>query len=406
MFRGGPSLLVVLIGTIVTDLIKSTLVITLYLDLLGVLAFAIDLSVGSSVPKFSDHYYVEGVLALPYAEIKEPFVAFFDGPNNRSRIDYYGDLVKTYQRGDEATDDGGINFKLAYMVDTKGDAQRVCFQVNGSANNPVTSQSVLPDLTPFKLTGSDVCSNLFGQFNGDKTCERWEYAITYGDKSNKYVFWLTRDPNSNPIPVQYLMNGYDSLLGSHYDKYEVYYRNYRSADIEPDVFELPDNLTCRSFPGPGLEHIGQHNPIKEYIDGVDSHVDLEFDKFTDKHNKKYQNSTHERQRKNIFRQNLRYILSKNRESVRYRLAVNHLADLTDDEMKIMRGRLYSGANNQGLVFDKTKYNLTNIPKQWDWRLLGAVTPVKDQAGEVHHYQVSVHISSWLTHQWVAIHIYI
>ena len=40
-------------------------------------------------PQFSSTYQVTGVLRLPYAEIVEPFLVWFDGPNKRSRIDYY-----------------------------------------------------------------------------------------------------------------------------------------------------------------------------------------------------------------------------------------------------------------------------------------------------------------------------
>jgi hypothetical protein len=331
------------------------------------------------IPVFGADYYVEAVLSLPYAEIKEPIIGYFDGTHNRSRIDYYGDLVQTIQRPD--LNEGGVSFKFAYMVDQKGDAQRVCFQVNGSQQVPVSSQPLLPDLTPFKKIGSDVCSDIFGLIKENTVCERWEYSVTYGDKSNKYVFWLSRDSHSNPVPVQYLMKGYDSLLGSHYDKYEVYYKNYKSGAIDPQVFELPANYTCRSFPGPGVEHIGHHNPIREFISGADSHVDSEFAKFTDKHDKRYDNSTHERGRKDVFRQNLRFISSKNRENIGYRLSVNHLADLTDFERRSLRGKRYSGVEyNGGLEFDKTKYSLNAVPQQWDWRLSGAVTPVKDQAG--------------------------
>ena len=42
------------------------------------------------VPKYSNSYNVSGTIRLPYAEIVEPFVAFFDGENGRSRVDYYG----------------------------------------------------------------------------------------------------------------------------------------------------------------------------------------------------------------------------------------------------------------------------------------------------------------------------
>lgn len=331
-------------------------------------------------PVFSDQYYVEGLLALPYAEIKEPFIAYFDGNNNRSRIDYYGDLVQTLQRADLAKTSGGITYKLAYMVDTAGDAQRVCFQINGTSDSPVTSQTVLPDLSTFSNAGSERCQDIFGKFDKDSMCERWEYSVTNGDKLNKYVFWLLRDQNLNPIPIQYLMKGYDSLLGSHYDKYEIYYKNYKTVEIDPKVFELSNNYTCRSFPGPGVEHIGLNNPIKEFINGEDKHIDNEFDKFINKHNKNYKNETHSRERKNIFRDNYRYILSKNRQNTNFKMSVNHLTDFTQNEMKSLRGRLYSGVtNNGGKHFDKKRYNLKDIPNQWDWRLNGAVTPVKDQA---------------------------
>jgi hypothetical protein len=73
-------------------------------------------------------------------------------------------------------------------------------------------------------------------------------------------------------------------------------------------------------------------------------------------------------------------MSKNRFNTQFKLAVNHLTDFTDTEMKTLRGRLYSGTvNNGGKAFDKTKYSIEGIPQQWDWRLNGAVTPVKDQA---------------------------
>lgn len=46
-------------------------------------------------PKWPVAYTVTGVLYLPYAEIEEPFQAWFDSPNKRSRIDYYGGKINT-----------------------------------------------------------------------------------------------------------------------------------------------------------------------------------------------------------------------------------------------------------------------------------------------------------------------
>ena len=42
-------------------------------------------------PVWSPTYSVEGVLSIPYAEIEEPFAAYADMQNGKSRIDYYGD---------------------------------------------------------------------------------------------------------------------------------------------------------------------------------------------------------------------------------------------------------------------------------------------------------------------------
>ena len=47
----------------------------------------------NSPPTWPNAYTVSGVLKLPYAEIVEPFQAFFDGQNDRSRIDFYGGKI-------------------------------------------------------------------------------------------------------------------------------------------------------------------------------------------------------------------------------------------------------------------------------------------------------------------------
>ena len=43
-----------------------------------------------SPPIWSNKYYATGTLRLPYAEIVEPFAAYYDGVKGRSRVDFYG----------------------------------------------------------------------------------------------------------------------------------------------------------------------------------------------------------------------------------------------------------------------------------------------------------------------------
>ena len=40
-------------------------------------------------PVWPTSYMAKGIINLPYAEIGEPFDAWYDGSNQRSRIDYY-----------------------------------------------------------------------------------------------------------------------------------------------------------------------------------------------------------------------------------------------------------------------------------------------------------------------------
>ena len=193
---------------------------------------------------------------------------------------------------------------------------------------------------------------------------------------NKYLFILKRDEQNQPIPIYYLMMGYDSLLGSHYDKYEVLYETYTTGPIDPKMFDIQDSFTCRSFPGPGHQNVALMNPIREFIHGDFDHIEHGFSNFTTKHNKSYV-GPELTLRQSIFRHNYRFIMSHNRKTIGYKVAINHLADRSDDELRALRGKQRKAtAFNGGLHFDKTSYDRSKVPSQWDWRLLGAVTPVK------------------------------
>jgi len=46
--------------------------------------------------------------------------------------------------------------------------------------------------------------------------------------------------NNPSTPVHYEMLGFDSLLGSHYDKYEVVYANFDTSTPKAEVFDTPE----------------------------------------------------------------------------------------------------------------------------------------------------------------------
>lgn len=327
-------------------------------------------------PKWDPNYIVKGTLYIPYAEIAEPFYAWYDKNTRRSRIDYYGGMVKTYQLAGEG--DFGTMLKLA-PITTKTETNKLtCLQVNGTKNEAVQIQSILPDAKPFQLVGTET-------FLG-YTCDKFRLESVIGQKKNVYTLWVRYKKSPHypasrmPIPVRYEMRGYNTLLGSHYDHYYLDYDSYEHDDIPNEVFEIDDSLQCVGFPGPGTGHFATFNPMQEFVSGVDEHVEKAFHHFKRKHGVSYNNDKEHEHRLNIFRQNLRYIHSKNRAKLTYTLAVNHLADKTEDELKARRGYRSSGVYNTGKPFpyDVPKHK-DEIPAQYDWRLFGAVTPVKDQS---------------------------
>ncbi|XP_060527653.1 digestive cysteine proteinase 3 isoform X2 [Cylas formicarius] len=326
---------------------------------------------GAVVPKWSETYRVKGILHIPYAEIDEPFFAWYDGPDNQSRIDYYGEMAKTYQLS--GTFGYGTSVKIVPVTTEEKLNAKTCLQVNGSSENPIGVQTVLPDLTNFQLAGND---NLG---------EKWELTTTIGQKVNKYSLWVRYKTDSQnnakiAIPVRYEMRGYNSLLGSHYDHYYIEYFDFDISSIPEQTFQIDPALTCSSFPGPGDKHIATFNPIAEFIrPEQQGHVDIEFDKFVKKHSKHYVDALEEIVRKEVFRQNLRLIHSVNRQKRGYTLTVNHLADKTENELKVLRGKTFSGVYNGGLPFPYKNIKSSDLPVQVDWRLYGAVTPVKDQS---------------------------
>ena len=65
-----------------------------------ILLSCLGLSWSATAPAWPDSYMLRGTLSIPFAEIEEPFSAWVDIKLKKSRIDYYGGMVKTFQRGD------------------------------------------------------------------------------------------------------------------------------------------------------------------------------------------------------------------------------------------------------------------------------------------------------------------
>uniref|UniRef100_A0A8C5EXA4 Digestive cysteine proteinase 2-like n=1 Tax=Gouania willdenowi TaxID=441366 RepID=A0A8C5EXA4_GOUWI len=328
-----------------------------------------------STPDFGKSYHLKGVISLPYAEIKEPFESWFDLKSKSSRVDYYHGQVSTYQLGSDK--DFGTSYKISPETTEAELNVMKCFQVNGTKEEAVTTQSTLPDVQGFQF--------LRMEYYGGSLCEVWQNVTTVGNKKNTYTLWVAHPEGAAGIkdgtatPVHYEMMGYNTLLGSHYDKYLVDYNEF-STQVDPKVFSLPDGMTCEGFPGPGVEHHMLVNPMKDFIHTTSvGHAEKMFHHFKEKFERQYSDEREHAKREHAFVHNLRYVHSKNRAGLSFSLALNSLSDRTMSELATMRGRKRGKTPNRGLPFPSMLYAGVTVPESLDWRLYGAVTPVKDQA---------------------------
>ena len=129
------------------------------------------------------------------------------------------------------------------------------------------------------------------------------------------------------------------------------------------------------------------DPFREYLYGDQTYVNAEFAAFASHHGVAYEDDYERTKRLHTFRQNLRYIDAVNRQGLSYTLGVNHLADRTSDELHKLAARLPTTRETMTKVKHGESLTLAraltasageNVPSAWDWRTLGAVSPVADQ----------------------------
>ncbi|XP_048057596.1 counting factor associated protein D-like isoform X1 [Megalobrama amblycephala] len=283
-----------------------------------------------TVPDFGKMYHVKGELNLPYSDdsgLKEPFEVWYDLEGNRSRIDYRNSTVRTFLIGND------LDYGVIYQITPVPVKAIKYFQLKGTKEDPIRPQAALPDLQGFEFEKMEDYAGV--------QCEVWKKVTQAGHKKNTYRLWVKRPEGSDSpaVPYHFEMEGFNTLLGSHKDKYMIDYSDF-SSQTESDIFTPPGGMTYEEFPDPPEEHQILANPLQDYVSTSPvSHAHRLFGSFKEKFNRQYESEKEHEERENNFLHTLRFVHSMNRAGLTFILGINDFSDWSKAEKARMTGGL-------------------------------------------------------------------
>lgn len=95
-----------------------------------------------------ESYNVRGTIKYTTKNQDEPFEAWYDHQNQRSRIDFHNGKVKTYYLPAEG------DFGKWFVIRTLPEKDDMCLLFNGTEKNPISAQSVFPNISDYDKDGS------------------------------------------------------------------------------------------------------------------------------------------------------------------------------------------------------------------------------------------------------------
>ncbi|XP_053625279.1 cathepsin S-like [Plodia interpunctella] len=288
----------------------------------------------------------------------------------KSRVDYNDGAVKSIIVPTKSRRSHGMRYYIFPKTTNYEENEMACEKTKGSRGEPEEPVDLLPNT--FENYVAVENDTIFGvpvtKFFAEKEEDGSKYKLT---------LWAKFDSDFDSwIPIKYDEEVYNSWFGylDHHDIWEFY--NYEK-DFADDVFDV-SSYDCVESGKTSLE-----NEISFKHPNKNDHIDRVFNAYKEKHNKVYSNEKEHSIRKRIFQKNIRLVAARNRQNLGYKLSLNHFADRTPEEMRKHTGLVRRQARKPGNIpfpYDeaKVKSMSDSLPDEYDARLMGLVTYIKNQ----------------------------
>ncbi|KAJ5070468.1 hypothetical protein M0811_10940 [Anaeramoeba ignava] len=306
-------------------------------------------------PNYPNKYRIKAFWRMPAANITQPILINYNSKNFYERFDYYSLDISTTIATDLLRNDSNQLYRVRIMNDTV-----TCSIINSSGTLELLP--FLPDLynedweegQPTVIRGFPV--------------RMWQKNTTIQNVVSIFTFYS----DDQGLPVRFAVNGYDSLLKTHFDIYIMEYFLYQ-PNVN-DEFADQINHTCEyslqqddRFPIPlevissSLQKIGLSN------------LDLDIN------NLKEKESLFSRGK--ILQENLKFIDEHNKNNPNFKLAPNQFIHMSKEEIN----RLILGNPKKHLIEDDSKTKqfesvevIPGKPETFNWTDFDVVTPAEDQ----------------------------
>lgn len=308
-------------------------------------------------------YKFEGEFQVLEANVTLPIIVNYNETANQLNFMYFNSSME-YSIWD--------NKDVYYYIHVKKDHQE-CVTIK-QANFMPDMYEFLPDLTNYEDLGETKVRGV--------SVKKYQWVDVEGDvntnlhRQNIYTMYVDA---TTGYPVRFDLDGYDIVLGSHFDQYRIEYYTFKPDYNDRGAYAQP---TICSSHGISAEQLAA-NPISDRYGLLINNLmkpRRAFNEYAAKYGKVYANQEEADYRYRVYQNNLKTINSINADTKRtWRAAPNKFADMTMDEIREILLSKRTARNEEPKNITKAVERADELPTHLDWRLkTGVVGRVKDQ----------------------------